>query len=144
MGFRARNVGKIVGLVKAIQQEFRGLHVGQLMGADRREAPRVRSFDLVKWIPNDEVMNHRISNANDISATGLSFNTREYLTPDSVLRLIVNIAEHNRQVPVLAKVVWSRLVGDQNFQAGVHFEEISEQDRELIKSLTMWSTPIHD
>jgi hypothetical protein len=136
------NGGRILATTRAIQHELRGMRVGRLLGAERRHALRVKCYDLAKWTFETESMNHRISNLQDISSTGLRFNTHEPIQISAKIRMILNIAEKGRQIPVLGEVVWSCSIGEGAYQSGVHFLEISEEDRAALRELVLFAEKV--
>ena len=135
-------MGSIWLTARSLRGELRGRSIGRLLNAERRRAPRVKCYDLVKWIPEGELMNHRISNLHDISISGLRFGSRERIRPETILRMILNIAETGKRISVLAQVVWSRALGPSAHQAGAFFVRISNKDRAVLAALIPFAEKI--
>ncbi len=110
----------------------------KIMGRkNRRTAPRARSRNLIKYQPEDGLPVEKISNLIDFSEIGLQFVYRKKIRPGSILKMVVNVAERNKEVPVLGRVMWVKALESRSrgFRIGVAFLEIQEEDRKLLRGM---------
>ncbi|MBN1687817.1 MAG: PilZ domain-containing protein [Candidatus Omnitrophica bacterium] len=128
---------------KIFPPELRNTNLGRFLQAERRISPRVQCYDLLRWIPDGQHMNHRLSNLQDLSETGLRFQAAEPIYPNTILKLTLNLAKENRQIPILAKVVWSRQRKQKKgfCHVGVFFLNIDSSDLDVIRVFVSKDSP---
>ena len=97
---------------------------------ERRKSARIRGYDLVSYAMADSPLRVRITNIMNMSRTGLKFRASHRMRPNSLLKMVINIAEGNRQIHVTAKVMWCQVtvLSGLRFRAGVIFVDIDNND----------------
>lgn len=77
-----------------------------------------------------------LTNVTNLSETGLRFSCASQIKPESVLSLVINFPETEKQVPVVAKVAWLGKVHGHGlvYRIGVEFLSIALEDRQLIRN----------
>ena len=101
------------------------LRAGRMI-PNRRKHPRVKSHNLIRCTEKNGASMQKVSNLVDLSAGGLQYVTRDHVEPNDTLKLVVNFPERGKQIPVLAKVEWTRPVLREHvyYRTGVSFKEI--------------------
>jgi hypothetical protein len=72
-----------------------------------------------------------MANLLDLSESGLQFASRHPMRRNKTITLEINLAELNRQVQVMGRIVWSKVAGD-IYRVGVAFTEVSEESSEIL------------
>ncbi len=100
----------------------------------RRKTLRVKSRNLLKCLRSDDAPQEIIVNLANISETGLQFFSFREITPGSLLKMVINFAEVERQIPAMGKVAWIRRVRRHKkiYRVGVAFLSLVSEDREFI------------
>lgn len=104
--------------------------------AERRNARRVRASNLLKCLRSDDSPEEMITNVTNISETGLRFSSAREFKSGSVLKLVINFPEAEKQVPVVVRVAWlGRVRADAlAYRVGVEFLTIAMEDRQIIRN----------
>jgi Tfp pilus assembly protein PilZ len=102
-----------------------------------RKHPRLRAFNLIKFTLSDGTQYESLSNVVNLSESGLQFTCYEALHPDQMIRMLISIPHANKEVPVKGKLVWVRKDKARRgvFVAGVQFQDISDENRQLIREM---------
>ena len=137
-----KNLGlnRIVQIPQAFRSRLKTVDNVAPLGSDRRISPRIKSYNLLKYSYQSGAQNEWISNLKDISEGGVQFNSRGMLQKDAVLKLLINVAEANRQIEVMAKTVWTQCEkarGTIIHHVGATFLNINERDRMMIRDLSL-------
>lgn len=115
--------------------------------SNRRQHSRARSYNLVKLIHSERIdrgawtlyyPEQEILNITNISEGGLTFISFRKMPSDSIVTLVINMAEINRQITAEARVVWvhRKSRGSRLYLIGVSFLVLDENDRNLIRQLS--------
>lgn len=101
----------------------------------RRNAVRVKSFQLLKCLRSDDTPREILANLSNLSETGLQFFSAHSIKPGCLLKMVINFPEAERQIPVTGKVAWqTRIRGSEGaYRTGVAFVSMNFEDRELIR-----------
>lgn len=115
-------------------------YLSKLSGGQKnrdRRYPRLRAYNLIKFTTSDGTRYESISNIIDISENGLQFTCYEELKPGQDLRIVINIPHAGKDVPLKARLKWLRRSQSPKgvFVAGVQFEQISDENRQLIRGM---------
>lgn len=109
---------------------------------EKRRFPRMKTFDLLKCEYPAKEAAVQITNLVNISEGGLQFVCQNLFRLADRLRMTINLAELERDIPVEAKVVWickehrnPRMGDDLSCRVGVSFTGIADQDRAAIHDL---------
>ena len=103
--------------------------------SNRRNARRVRASNLLKCLRSDDAPEEMLTNVTNISETGLRFSSASGIKPESVLNLVINFPEMEKQVPVVARVAWQGQVRGHGlaYRIGGEFLNIALENRQLIR-----------
>jgi hypothetical protein len=106
---------------------------------EKRNEPRTKTSNLLKFKPQGEGSQERVSNLIDLSESGLQFYNRESMELDTVLHLVINIPEKKIEIPAVVKVIWARPAkhGRLGYCIGVSFLEIGERDKNLVREFVL-------
>ncbi|MDD5218489.1 MAG: PilZ domain-containing protein [Candidatus Omnitrophica bacterium] len=117
-----------------------GPHFNYLM-PERRQHARVKTCNLVKEV-NHAPSHDRIANLIDLSEGGFQFVSSAWIPSRKIFTAVINLAEKNKQIPVIVKVVWSRMVRRQTVvcRAGVSFLKIADDDRQVIRDYVSYAS----
>lgn len=102
---------------------------------ERREVPRRPIRNLVRIMrPGGEEI-RSLSNAFDLSETGLCLVCFENFEPGTPLRVVINLPAAEKNLEVGAKVAWSREMKGRegSHLAGLEFIRLAAEDRRLIR-----------
>lgn len=103
----------------------------------QREHPRLKSYSLIKFNLEDGTPFQSISNIVNISESGLQFTCYEKLEINRQIHMLVHIPHTDKEIPIEARLVWSRKSRTQRgvYVMGVEFKKISDTGRELIRGM---------
>lgn len=135
----------------SIKQTFRDWILflfGQYAGSlSRREHPRNRSMNLVRWLsrsPKDissfgqkENITAQLANIIDISHGGVQMTTQQPMARNTVLGLSIHFASENASIEIDGKVMWCRRISrlPQIYHCGISFLEMPPDVREKFEDL---------
>ena len=103
---------------------------------NQRNAPRLQSRNLVRFLRSDDMPQETMSNLLDLSATGLRFACNHKLSIGMILNLVINLPERKHQIPALGRVVWCRK-GDGRvpvYLIGITYVDMNDTDRRSLES----------
>lgn len=102
-----------------------------------RAHQRINLRNLVRYGAVTENFPELVSNLVNISEGGLQFSIRSKLPKGTLLNMIINLVEKDQDVPVVAKVCWSKpVIGYSHaYKVGVCFQEILPEHQYLIHGL---------
>lgn len=105
--------------------------------SQKRKHPRRKAFNLIKFTTSDGTKYESLSNIVNISETGLRFTCYESLQPNSILHMRIHIPKTDKEVGLVAKLVWIRKMKRARgvYVAGVNFVEITDHDRHTIRKM---------
>lgn len=103
----------------------------------KREAPRKRAMNLIKFSLADGTSYQSISNIVNISETGLQFTCYEPLQADQQIKMIINVPDAHEDISIQGRLVWIRNkpAAKGVFVAGVQFKNIPEKSLQVIKMM---------
>jgi len=132
-------------VTKKIMEFFGGgrRKASKVKATGKRQHPRLRAFNLIKFTLSDGTHYESISNVVDISESGLKFTCYEPLPVGANLKMIVAVPERNKEVGLEARVVWIRKTKNVRgvYLAGVSFLRVSEESKDLIRGMLQSSHP---
>ena len=101
----------------------------------RRVAPRVQSLNLLKCLRSDDMPLEMIANFVNLSETGLQFMSPRVIKPGSLLKMVINLGEQDRQMTVTGRTAWQgRIRGSKDvYRTGVVFLSMADEDRQAIR-----------
>lgn len=139
---------KIFASIKQAVKEWILFLFGQYASSlSRREHPRNRSMNLVRWLNRShkdlasqsqkEHVSAQLANIIDISQGGVQMTTQQPMTRNTVLELSIHFAAHNISIEVDGRVMWCRRISrlPQIYHCGISFLEMSPDVRERFKTL---------
>lgn len=103
---------------------------------ERRKYPRINTRNLLAI----QLTERTIFNLVDISENGLQFSSPRNFKRKEILKLSVNLAEADIQIPALSQVVWIRPIFYKKvevFRIGVTFLELSQQAVQVLRQYVM-------
>ncbi len=113
-----------------------GAGLSQIFKKNKREFLRVRSHNLVKYhYLSSRGPTERVSNIINLSEGGLQFRYRGRITVGTAVKMLINIVEEGKQIPVLGRVKWiGRAEGrSRSVRVGVSFMAIEDEDKNFIR-----------
>lgn len=111
----------------------------QYGGPDRRRFPRMRAT-IVEYAPSQNEGVRTLSFTENISEGGICIFAAQEFQTGSDLSLRIFIPYYHEPLPAKGKIVWRRqspfldMKGETNFDIGIEFTEIDEEDRKNIIS----------
>lgn len=108
-------------------------------GVDRRRYPRLRSYDLLKFVPQvgqEENSAEVLSRIFDISEGGLRLVSPFPIVPNMRLKLKINFMEKLREITAVAERKWcekSKKSNGRYYHIGVAFIALDTDDKRLIR-----------
>lgn len=117
---------------------FRFFFFKRQPNANDRKFPRKNTQNLVAL----ENPQKKILTLVDISEGGLQLSSPERLSKNQIVELTVNLAQIEKQIQVLGRVVWNRCrsgAGGKFYQMGISFLELSQEARDVIRSFVQTS-----
>ncbi len=103
----------------------------------KRTHARAEYRNLVRYEGDDPEVPALISNLVDISEGGLQLSMTKKLRVGTLLKMVINLVEKNQDVPVVAKVVWTRAIPGYRggYRVGVAFQEINRDHQETLREI---------
>ena len=103
----------------------------------KRSHLRTQYRNLVRYELNDPDSPALISNLVDISESGLQLSMKRKIRIGTLLNMVINLVEKNQDVPVVAKVVWTRPIPGYRggYRVGVAFQEINPDHQETLREI---------
>ncbi len=102
---------------------------------ERRKFKRVAGYDKITYniIPRGKIKKKLTL---DLSAGGIRFIGDDFIPLHSLLKLNVSLKNSPKVISAIAKTVWVKSIfGDERYEIGVEFVEITKEDLALFKSL---------
>ena len=98
---------------------------------DKRLYPRLESNAKIhyKVLRPKELQSDKIDYLKNISAGGISFNTSENLSVDSILQIRIELPQGEPAIECLGKVVWIKEIAFQNYSVGLCFLDLTGGER---------------
>lgn len=94
-----------------------------------RKFPRKETRDLVVIeLPEEE-----LHNLVDISEGGMKFICPYKPYPGKIFTCRINLAAKKAEITVLAKVIWSKIIREEDYHVGTCFLSIKDDSRRLIR-----------
>lgn len=115
---------------------------GKYFGVEKRKFPRIRA-SVVEYCPIGNVESKQLSFTEDLGAGGMRIFCSQDFKIDTLLLLKIYLPLEKEPIEAKARVIWSRQshfldknTEEKNYDVGVEFIEIDEEDRQSIFEYT--------
>jgi len=101
---------------------------------DRRMFPRIEVNAYVDYTGSEVLLFHKIEN---ISLGGISIQASKVEPMGTIVDLVVNFPDLERQIEVQGEVVWAS--GEEPLDMGIRYVNLSPEDKEVLKKYLIMS-----
>ena len=100
----------------------------------RRRHPRAKNYNLVRCLPSRNSEREHLANLINLSESGLQLLSAFILHPGTILTMVINLGQENRQIEASTRVVWAKKIRHtEACRAGLEFVRIEDEDRCVIR-----------